>query len=680
MNIFTYEAKKIFLHKRGLLFIGIYLLVCVISLLVADKPRNAEIENNLTQYNVYLQLFQGEYTPEKAATIESEYSRIDSAKISAQKLYNEYYDGKITKDELTRETSRLEAVFANQKGFELLYAQNIYVRENPANRYFVYTNGWDGLLSGENLDIFLVLLVLLLMTPVFCYEHESSMGILLVSLRRGGAYQAVCKIILAAVTVSALCVLSFGLHYAFFSIKYGLPGANYPLQSLSYFASSTKYISLAEAFVLTSALKIVGYLSFAVMVLAVSKLTQKYAVTVFSCSALILLPYFGFSMPSAKYFLPLPLGFMVANGFLRGSETEKNVFTDEIVTIFNEAPTVVLIFLIALILVISAALITLVVSRSKNKWSGKRNIIKTLSLVFTVCLMTVISGGCASKTGNADVFNLSTRMTYENEQYRVFVEESDLANIHLAFLNKETGEIENFVRDPLRELSEIENTVYGNKSLLYYIKRSIDNSGFRGVVDKFFVIQVDLNDFSETVIYEHNINLSGDSFLGLLDTAVERSEIPLPLSTAANAFFVDDQSIYIASEPFLQIDRSTHTIKTLGIPTNRSVAYDGESIYYISDKSEVVRYDTANGQESAIPNIVATVFYLTETELFYLNRLDKNRLYSMDLATGKTEQIDDREMLYFYCDNEYIYFTENKPVYALYRMEKDGDNCVIIEG
>ncbi|MFD1904795.1 hypothetical protein ACFSQ7_13205 [Paenibacillus rhizoplanae] len=64
----------------------------------------------------------------------------------------------------------------NERGYELIYDQYTYIREHPADRYFLYRNGWDGLLSNDTLDLLWVLLVVLLVAPVYCYEYEKQDG------------------------------------------------------------------------------------------------------------------------------------------------------------------------------------------------------------------------------------------------------------------------------------------------------------------------------------------------------------------------------------------------------------------------------------------------------------------------------------------------------------------------
>jgi hypothetical protein len=176
---------------------------------------------------------------------------------------------------------------------------------------------------------------------------------------------------------------------------------------------------------------------------------------------------------------------------------------------------------------------------------------------------------------------------------------------------------------------------------------------------------------NERVIFERSVNPQRDSFLGLVEDKALGTDFPIN----CDSLFVDEQFIYLVSNEIWRINRATRAVDTLPIPVNRSFAFDGERLWYINHKSEVVKYDTHTGQESVVAGIATACFYLTDEELFYTNRLDNGRLYSMNLSTGITSKIVDKDILYFYCDSQYIYFQE-KASHTRYRADKSGENVM----
>src|SRR5690606_20786985 len=110
----------------------------------------------------------------------------------------------------------------NESGFKVIFDQYTYIREKPDNRYFLSTNGWDGLLSTDSLDLLFLLLLLLLVTPVFCSEFASEMDSLHLTVKKGTRVHALSKVVLVFITVMALCLITSLLRYGFFQVKYGL--------------------------------------------------------------------------------------------------------------------------------------------------------------------------------------------------------------------------------------------------------------------------------------------------------------------------------------------------------------------------------------------------------------------------------------------------------------------------
>ena len=49
---------------------------------------------------------------------------------------------------------------AGQRGYDVLYKQYLYARENQENRYLLDTNAWEALISDESLDIGLLLAII----------------------------------------------------------------------------------------------------------------------------------------------------------------------------------------------------------------------------------------------------------------------------------------------------------------------------------------------------------------------------------------------------------------------------------------------------------------------------------------------------------------------------------------
>lgn len=170
-----------FWHQKGLWLILFYFALSIAGLLLFDTAENPEIEQNKAAYDYYLQQVEGKCTDETETFLSKEAGRIAQANSRLQNLYDYYSDGKLTENELTSQIAQAEETVRYQKGFELVFEQYNGIQESKENRWFLYTNGWDGLLSHDSLNLLFFLLLLLLITPVFCQEYESGMNELIMT-------------------------------------------------------------------------------------------------------------------------------------------------------------------------------------------------------------------------------------------------------------------------------------------------------------------------------------------------------------------------------------------------------------------------------------------------------------------------------------------------------------------
>lgn len=662
MSIIYYEARKMLIHQKGLLLVLLYFLFSFGGLLVFHTSANPDIEQNRVAYDFYLHQVEGPCTVKTEKFLTDEAVRITDAQSGLQKAYNDYYDGKITKQNFDSQIKTQKAILQYKNGFDIIYDQYTQIKGNTGNRYFLYTNGWNGLLSNDNLDLLFVILLLLLITPVFCHEYECQMNFLILTERKGGRYHALCKIMLVLLLVTFFSIVSSGMQYAFYQIRYGLPDGNYPLQSLPYFETSSQKITLFEAFLFVSAGRLFGSLCFAALILFVSVCVQRYALTLLPCSAVILLPYLGFHLQSSKYFLPGPLGFMISTGFLRGNEYQVEASTQEKLIIFQEIPAATRTYLLLITLCIAAAMTAVVFLRNTNAWCVRRHswkIRQPLCLLMLLCFLALPGCTAENKEETSAPYNMELADSFENQSYRFYAKSSNPGDKQIVFENKKTGKVQSLVRDPMQSLMKVPACIYGDGYDVYYLKYSLDKSkgGFRGSsYNSFSVIQVDTHDFTEKIIYEKNLNKDHDSFLGFGSLNDPEANFFMP---SVEAFFVDSHNIYFVNENQIRkVNRLTGQMSVVvDSPVLKTVAFDGKIIYYMNDESQIIRFDPSTNMKSAIPDVATSSFILIKNRIIYINRNDSDRLYAISLANNAKRKIVNDRVLSFTVDGNNIVYT-----------------------
>ena len=137
----------------------------------------------------------------------------------------------------------------------------------------------------------------------------------LILTAREGRKSALYKLLIMIAVVLFLSLSISLIEYGFYRFKYGLPGGDYPIQSIRYFADSSKDISLFGAYVCIGLLRLFGGVFFAIFLMFVSVLARRYAITLLTGAVSVIIPYIGLSKTSI-YRLPLP--FLLGTDFLQG--------------------------------------------------------------------------------------------------------------------------------------------------------------------------------------------------------------------------------------------------------------------------------------------------------------------------------------------------------------------------
>lgn len=654
-----YEIRKMLLHQKGVWFILAYFILSIAALIIFDAPTNNDIERNREAYDFYLHQVEGKCTEETESLLSKEAQRIAKANSELQRLYNDYYDGKLSEKEFASQIAAAEETVRYQKGFELLYEQYNSVRESPENRWLLYTNGWDGLLSHDRLNLLFVMLLLLLITPVFCQEYESKMNELIMTEPKGARHHAYRKVILVVAVVCVICLLDSGLQYFFYYWKYGLPHGSYPLQSLSYFATSTREATLMGTFLAVSFGKLFGSISFAIFILFVSVCVKKYALTLFTCTAVILLPYYGLTLQSTKYFMPGPLGFMISTGFFRGNEYQYDAVMQEKVLTFQEIGSAARWLLFGITLCLMLMMTFIILKKHTNIWCAKnvRRVSNAPCLILVLCILTLVFSSCSAPNTEQEhpLFNLEQSNSYENDHYRFFVENPNSDEATWMMENKSTGEKQRLVRNPIQAATKVSEKIYGYGDFIYYMQTESYETGFLSVSEQLSIIEVDTRDFTEKIIFERNLDINRDTFLGVGKPSKQDIE-PFRF---VEAFFLDDQNFYlIGNGQVRKVNRITgKTDVIIEVPGMKSLSYNGESIYYINEKLKLMQYDVHTGKEFELYGIVTEFFLLTEKEVVFINRLEQNRLYASIFSDGTLRQLTQEAVLSFSMDGSTVIYT-----------------------
>ena len=624
MSVFSYEWKKLMVMQRGLFYILAALLVSTVWLAATDRPQNSAMEEYREEYEWYLERLDGAYTEEKAAWLEQEAQAITETRNTRTRLQESYYSNQITAEQYERQIAEINTVLAHEHGFEAVYQQYLYICENTGNRYFLNTNGWAGLFSSQTLDFPLFLAVLILATTVFCSEYSCQMDALLRTAPQSRK-SAGCKVVMTLCAVFALCGGLALIRFAFFGIKYGLPNGEYPVQSIASFGGSTKNISLLAAYLILTVLRCFGSVYLAALLLFLSVLVKKYALTVVIGVASTLIPYIGLSRQIC-YRLPLPLPFLLATGFLEGTSSVEDSLTGEAVMTFSERSPQELLALLGLSAAFFTLMIWWVLRQNTNCWQSERKPVKGCRAAALSLLLLISLSGCSYGTSATGIFNSSSPST--SETYNVIFDHQTRT---YALENRATGTLTDLALSPLfGGFSDEESVkaVYMDAPYIYYMtsrtEQYVDRVGsYNSTFTQVSIVQLNTETFEEQVVFE-KITDSGRSLLGIDYTV---GDTWMFLQYCYGFFLNDDSLFFITNDGITEVGRTIQLTKMLDIPTRGNIAFDGRTIFYINENSLLTAYDTKTHKARPFRNMVASDFCLTDQGLYFINRMDSDCVY-----------------------------------------------------
>ncbi|MDE5908139.1 MAG: DUF5050 domain-containing protein [Lachnospiraceae bacterium] len=666
MSGFMYEVKKIMFHQRGLFYIALVLLLGTVWLALSDSPYDNAMEQYKNEYEWYLEKVNGYCTEESSLYLEQEAERIAEAKERENSLLENYYDGKISESEYKKESREMEKVLEQQNGFEVIYQQYLYICENVGNRCFLQTNGWMGLLGKGTLNFILFLGILLIATPVFCSEYSCQMDTLILTSREGRK-SSLYKLLIMITVVLFLSLSISLIEYEFYRFKYGLPNGDYPIQSIRYFADSSKGISLLEGYVYIGLLRMFGGVFLTILLMFLSVLAKKYAITLLTGAVSVIIPYIGLSKTSV-YRLPLPLPFLLGTDFFSGDIVLSDALTGDDKIIFAEVNTVMLLTLLFVSVFLCTLAVVWILRRNSNRWLMRSGQKKRAEVFVVILSLALALTGCSGR-GKTESVVYNSSADYDCMGYEII---RDAGTFDYCLKNTSTGATYSLVRSPMFGVFSDEEEVrafYVCPPYLYYTTSVMESyvnrvGNYNSNITKVSVIELNLNTFEEKIIFEQITN-SGRSLLGIDYVTGDKWKF----LDFHHAFFLSDENIFfIDNDGITKVNRSTRKIVKLDIPTNGNISFDGESIFYKNKQGVLTRYYVSSNETYTYENIVAYDFCMDEQSIYYVSRTDGGCLYSCGKDGNNRELISNIPAMSVTCDTGNIYV-----------LSKEGGEEIVIQ-
>ncbi len=648
------EFKKMLIKHFGVLIALIVIIGEIILLAFSYRPEQFTSEVSERCYNKYMERFSGQLTPEKEEEILAEQLRIVDAKNVRDRIEMDLIRGNYSsKDEYISDYENACAIVERRDAFDILFGKYSYSLDDPGKRYM--TIGDYSGLTQDFPDIFLLFAVIFLTAILFLSEEQSNV-ITFIRISPDGQQKTLFGKLAAIFTFTFVCHLFRTFAELFAMLLAGNSGElSYPIQSIEFFANCPYDISIMNMFVVTSALRLLGYLFIEAVVILLAATVRKALPTIFIPSAVCVLQQFAFDPATPAYYIPT--GFLRAVGYLRGSVYKTN-YMGEKIEIFTEIPFSYLVFLIVFTIIFIA--VSLIAAYSYYACKPVKLPTKAASFLVLLIFVGTLSGCSAEpKTQTKSVvFNLSENDFFAQNDTDYFVSN----NAGIIRISKSNG-----------TETYLPNDEFGSgrrKKLISLYGNTLYQSIFWDGGD---ITALSLDNFSENKIDCLSYQNSQDSFLGIKGKLNYKS---FGIGLKVTGLFTNGSDFFVASDTSVyQIRNGKPRLLINGDLYGDRLSYDGKHIYYIDGLLQLNCYDISSGKTNILDDELVQAVYYDGTRVLFS---DKNGIFSLDTDDFSTEKLSEKTADSISSDGKNIVYSSGGALYLLSENEiKLTDNAPV---
>lgn len=643
--MFGYELKKLFIKQYAAVMLIVLTLLQIIFLSFVYEDEKFDNETTRKQYFEYTEALKGRLNSEKTAFVLSEQESILNAKAELKSLQDAVYNGKITdKNEYTEKSLKIQRVLSKSTAFDMIFSKYKYISDEPQNRFFL-SYGKLGMCRDYPDVTALILLIAYAANCFFC-EESSQMIVLIKACESRRKNTFISKIAVFGIFIILTQLLMSVCEYFFMQCSIGREGLNYPVQSLEYFGGCEYNITVFEAFVFIGILKIIGYIFLFSFIAFLSVVWKKAVISVSVPLVICLIQQFVFSDKSMGYYIPT--GLLRAVGFFRGNAYETKVYYGNKVMekVFSAVSKSDMIGIIIISMLLSLVFLTV----GYRYYKGHRKISAILAAALPLIFML---GGCGQNNGNElpnMYYNLKSASVFaQNDKiYYYFDNERNVTAV-------ENGKNFSAVREPFDSKLWVDNfCIADNKMYLFqYVS-----------LNSFSLYELDL----DTYHIEEICGQRGEpnySFLGLrFDSSTIFDKTVLNAFTDGKRLFLvtSDNEVY---ECNMDLNGSECIISDGIFGSN--LIYNGNSIYYINNKLEFVKYDVNEKSRVILSNNFARAFDVDSEKIVYSS---SDGIYIYDIINKTEEKLSELTSDNILIDGSNVVFSSGNMLY-LYNINKN---------
>ena len=595
MKIFVYEMKKILIKQYAIIILAAVVIVRLLSSLpLAKQTYGFDSATEREKYFEIISPFIGAVTEEKIGRADELENQLKTASQQYDKLIDQRLEHKISDIEYYEQMKLYEPTLNIKKQIEKTVEQ---VRQAQERQCDILPVSYIPIICDASADYLFVLAICLICSLSVITEYTSKTRYILCTTPAGQSRSMAAKTAVLLLSVAIASVLLSAVEGYCLSKQLPFEYWAYSARGIEIMTNCTAELSIGGLFIQTQLIKLVGSIFTSSVAILISELFKSYAASVFSLVTVqIVVDYVG-NRSNLSYLLPT--GAMRGYGYFYGdvTPTAENNYMQ-----FSEVPLWYTAVLICGLLIFSAAACTGTILSCNNRLKRKRKKIRKAALLSTMCIITSLLLSSCSVANNRydpeDTMKLvGGSYTLIGEYNIPFTNELKTSKYEIVLdTNQSSGGFSISLIDlASNEKLDIPQSYFSDETFIhcfitehYILVEYIAKDGTEAM--RYY----DLNDFSTQTIAQNTRGVEKNLF-GLTFKDSES------IFTTSSLIFTDDRDFFFVTDSGLyKVGINKNASLIIDEPVTEGLIYDAHSIYFISEKDSIKRYDLSTGILSEI--------------------------------------------------------------------------------
>lgn len=595
MKIFVYEMKKILIKQYAIIILAAVVIVRLLSSLpLAKQTYGFDSATEREKYFEIISPFIGAVTEEKTDRADELENQLKTASQQYDKLIDQRLEHKISDIEYYEQMKLYEPTLNIKKQIEKTVEQ---VRQAQERQCDILPVSYIPIICDASADYLFVLAICLICSLSVITEYTSKTRYILCTTPAGQSRSMAAKTAVLLLAVAVASVLLSAVEGYCLSKQLPFEYWAYSARGVEIMTNCTAELSIGGLFIQTQLIKLVGSIFTASVAILISELFKSYAASVFSLVTVqIVVDYVG-NRSNLSYLLPT--GAMRGYGYFYGdvTPTAENNYMQ-----FSGVPLWYTAVLICGLLIFSAAACTGTILSCNNRLKRKRKKIRKAALLSTMCIITsLLLSSCSVANNRYDPedtmklvggsytligeYNISFTNELKTSKYEIVLDTNQSSGgFSISLIDLASNEKLDIPQSYFSDETFIHCFITEHYILVEYIAKDGTEA----------MRYYDLNDFSTQTIAQNTRGVEKNLF-GLTFKDSES------IFTTSSLIFTDDRDFFFVTDSGLyKVGINKNASLIIDEPVTEGLIYDAHSIYFISEKDSIKRYDLSTGILSEI--------------------------------------------------------------------------------